>query len=228
MLQLMTALDSVSDGVMIVDDQQNIVFANSRARKLLKLTSRWRAPARCYHLLLGRNNAREMICEVNCSVVRRSKDGEIISANEIEVDIPGGGRQRLSMSVFYYRDRNDGRVYIVHFFRGIFEPERVSRLDMDDMRSVAMNGLSGKFIGNGEEALRRFAELTPRQREVLWHLLHGESTEEIAQSLSITINTARNHIQNVLQKLDVHSRMEAMAFVMRHDLFKRWRQTRWW
>ena len=93
---------------------------------------------------------------------------------------------------------------------------------------VNSEGKQNLIKPQSQEALRRFAELTPRQREVLWHLLHGEGTDGIAEILSISINTTRNHIQQVLQRLEVHSRMEAVAYVMQHDLFNRWRQTRWW
>ena len=79
-----------------------------------------------------------------------------------------------------------------------------------------------------EEPLRRFADLTERERQVLSHIVRGQGTREIADTLSIAINTTRNHIQHILQKLDVHSRAAAVAYVARHDLFTRWRQTRWW
>jgi len=68
------------------------------------------------------------------------------------------------------------------------------------------------------EALRRAARLTPREREVLWILAEGGDNDAIAQALVISPQTARTHIQNVLAKLGVHSRLEAVAFVRRNDL----------
>lgn len=101
-------------------------------------------------------------------------------------------------------------------------------MEIDIGKDLNSDGNLNLITSQSKEALRRFADLTPRQREVLWHLLHGEGTEGIAEILSISINTTRNHIQQVLQGLEVHSRMEAVAYVMQHDLFNRWRQTRWW
>jgi DNA-binding NarL/FixJ family response regulator len=57
------------------------------------------------------------------------------------------------------------------------------------------------------------AELTPREREVLNHLVMGEGTATLARRLGVTYATARTHIQNVLAKLGVHSRLEAVAAV---------------
>jgi DNA-binding NarL/FixJ family response regulator len=68
------------------------------------------------------------------------------------------------------------------------------------------------------EALRRAAKLTRREREVLGILAEGGNNDAIAQALVISPQTARTHIQNVLSKLGVHSRLEAAAFVRRNDL----------
>jgi PAS domain S-box-containing protein len=53
--------------------------------------------------------------------------------------------------------------------------------------------------------------LTPRQAEILRHLQHGRSTEQIAQELMISKETVRNHVQDVLRALGARSRLEAVA-----------------
>jgi len=62
------------------------------------------------------------------------------------------------------------------------------------------------------------AQLTPRERDVLATLVEGARSEEIARRLSISPNTVRTHIQNILTKLQVHSRLEAAAFAVRYGL----------
>jgi DNA-binding NarL/FixJ family response regulator len=69
-----------------------------------------------------------------------------------------------------------------------------------------------------DAALRRMAELTRREREVLALLAQGADNDGIAQQLVISPETARTHIQNVLGKLDVHSRLEAAAFVVQNGI----------
>ena len=64
-----------------------------------------------------------------------------------------------------------------------------------------------------EEAFRRVARLSPREREVLALLAEGCDNDSIARTLVISPETARTHIQNVLGKLGVHSRLQAAAFV---------------
>ena len=62
------------------------------------------------------------------------------------------------------------------------------------------------------------ARLTRREREVLALLTEGADNEAIAESLYISPETARTHVQNLLGKLEVHSRLEAAAFVVQNGI----------
>lgn len=67
-------------------------------------------------------------------------------------------------------------------------------------------------------ALKRISKLTHREREVLGLLAEGGDNDAIAQVLVISPQTARTHVQNVLGKLGVHSRLEAAALARRNDV----------
>lgn len=58
------------------------------------------------------------------------------------------------------------------------------------------------------------ANLTKREREILQHLAHGKSNQAIGVELYVSRHTVRNHVQNILTKLRVHSKLEAV-FVAR-------------
>jgi two-component system nitrate/nitrite response regulator NarL len=64
------------------------------------------------------------------------------------------------------------------------------------------------------------AQLTAREREVLQLIISGGSGRSIARTLGITQNTVRTHVQSILVKLQVHSRLEAAALAIRHGLTK--------
>jgi two-component system NarL family response regulator len=65
---------------------------------------------------------------------------------------------------------------------------------------------------------RHIDPLTPRELEVLKALTEGLSTPEICDRLFIAPNTLRTHVQNIMGKLRVHSKLEAVAFALRHRL----------
>ena len=69
-----------------------------------------------------------------------------------------------------------------------------------------------------EEAVLLARQLTPRELEVLGLLVEGMSSKDIAGTLSISTNTVRTHIENILTKLQVRSRLEAVAFAVRHRI----------
>ncbi len=62
--------------------------------------------------------------------------------------------------------------------------------------------------------------LTPRETDVLALLAEGADTAAIASQLLIGTSTVRNHIQRILHKLGVHSRLEAVACAREHGLLE--------
>ena len=57
-------------------------------------------------------------------------------------------------------------------------------------------------------------DLSPREKEILQHLMSGKRYKEIASDLSISEFTVRNHLRKVYEKLQVNSGKEAMLKVM--------------
>ena len=68
------------------------------------------------------------------------------------------------------------------------------------------------------EAQKAIDRLTPRERQVLQALSEGLDSKEIARKLNITVETERTHMVNILNKLGVHSRLQALVFAARHGV----------
>jgi len=58
--------------------------------------------------------------------------------------------------------------------------------------------------------------LSAREREILGYLSAGWSNRRIAEQCFLSLNTVRTHVQNILVKLGVHSKLEAVAFALEH------------
>jgi putative two-component system response regulator len=69
------------------------------------------------------------------------------------------------------------------------------------------------------------SDLGPRELEILRLVAGGLANKAIAQRLYISLNTVRNHVQHILQKLDAHSRLEAVATAVRENVIARDPQT---
>lgn len=63
-------------------------------------------------------------------------------------------------------------------------------------------------------------DLTPREIEVLSLMIKGLNNSKIAEQLVVSPSTVRFHVSNVLSKLNVASRTEAVAVALQHDLLK--------
>ena len=61
-------------------------------------------------------------------------------------------------------------------------------------------------------------DLTEREREVLNLVVQGNSNQHIAEALVISLSTVKAHISNILSKLQVTSRAEAIAYAVKHKL----------
>jgi DNA-binding NarL/FixJ family response regulator len=67
--------------------------------------------------------------------------------------------------------------------------------------------------------------LTERQLEMLGHLQHGHSYEDIATALGLSVNTVRSHVRSVYERLGVSSKVEAVMVAMELGLLQRTRFT---
>ena len=70
---------------------------------------------------------------------------------------------------------------------------------------------------NGGSNLNRKNFLTSREREIFELLVKNYDTEEIADRLHISSKTVRNHISNVIQKLGVKGRSQAILELIKMD-----------
>lgn len=113
-----------------------------------------------------------------------------------------------------------GAAGYVHKTRGI-----AALIDVLSRVSAGEIVVEGSFSQRGAAPdaapvrLRRLVSyLTPRERECLALLTAGHDTARMAATLGVSTTTVRSHVQAVLTKLDVHSRLEAASVAVRYQL----------
>lgn len=72
--------------------------------------------------------------------------------------------------------------------------------------------------GNGAPVLAERDKLTVREREIVQCLARGESNKEIARRLDVAESTVKIHVQNILKKLNLTSRVQVAVYAVEHGL----------
>ena len=82
--------------------------------------------------------------------------------------------------------------------------------------------LLSEFNNLAKQAQQRVLvpKLTDRELQVLKLVAQGMSNREVAEELFISENTVKNHVRNILEKLQLHSRMEAVVYAVREKLLE--------
>jgi DNA-binding NarL/FixJ family response regulator len=218
MESLVGALESAADGAFVVDEEMEIIYANRAAERILGANLDGEAPIRCYQLLQGRGDQDRLICQEDCAIANRLLRGGSVSNFDLQVETQPEASRWINMSVFRYSDGRTHKPYIFHLFRDITQKKKEVRL-VERLVEVARNyPRIESDVPVDQEDGHLHHSLTPREREVLGLLAQGSSTSEIGRKLTISLNTARNHIQNILEKLGVHTRLEAVIYAIDHNL----------
>ena len=211
-VQLFENVSNTADGVFAVDEDQRIIHWNAGAERILGYSSQDVLGLFCYDVIKGFDGSSRQVCYLGCPVIDCARSGFPTPGQDVKVKAKDGTGRWLSVVHTYIKD-NSHLVAVLHIFRDATEGmeakhtlERISR---------EMSAYSSPAEAREPEVLRH-EELTQREHQVVTMLAQGEGTSGIAKKLMISNATARNHIQNILVKLDVHTRLEAVAYVLRN------------
>ena len=89
------------------------------------------------------------------------------------------------------------------------------------MTGKLVAGLRGNPRENGAAPLADKEKLTTREREILICLARGASNKEIARDLELSESTVKIHVQNILRKLNLSSRVQAAVYAVEAGLMPR-------
>ena len=91
----------------------------------------------------------------------------------------------------------------------------------------SLTSVLAKFVQGGENSSDEnavaapFDKLTPRELEILCHIVEGESNKVIAANLDISEGTVKLHVKAILRKLKAHSRIEAAVMAVEQGIYHR-------
>jgi len=215
--QLFEALGSAGDGAFVIDEDLRIVYWNKSAGVLLGFDNKDVIGQFCYQFLHGCDEGGHLICRARCRVAKLTLKSKPVHNYDIRVTTKQGDKRWLSMSVFAYKVSETGsEKVIVHLFHNL-DHKKVDEKLLAYLVEVIRRYQDIPSEG-GVEMESHLKGLTPRERKILTLLARGHSTSEIGEMLSISQNTLRNHVQHILQKFQVHTRLEAVTRAIENDL----------
>jgi PAS domain S-box-containing protein len=207
------ALGNAANGAFIIDQEQRIIFWNQAAVEILGYPGDEIAGSYCYAILDGRGDRGRPICRENCYRAAAAARGRPVESFDMSVPTKSHGIRWLNISTLTWPANGNGNgAGILHLFQDVTSRKQRELL-LDQVLDAAKNLQNGEqvdaFPALSTDDLR--ANLTDREHEVLSLLAEGLGTRDIARTLVISSSTTRNHIRNILEKLHVHSRLEAVV-----------------
>lgn len=203
------------EAVFAVDSAQRIVFWNRPCEELLGYPAARVLGMSCHRLIAGRDSCSNRYCSPSCAAALQARRGkeDPVHPFPLAVRDAAGRPKRLVFSLAFIPAVRDSLGAVAHVIREETTPPTDLGLELASRSSERPVPAWPLRTEEGESA-----PLSEREKEVLRALARGLKTTEIASELSVSRSTVRNHIQNIFQKLDVHTRLAATVFAFRHRL----------
>jgi len=206
-----------ADGVFGVDQDNKITLWNEAAERLLGYKAAEVMGRPCAEVVAGRDRTGRRLCGSTCLPISSARKGEPVHGCEMLVQTKAGRTIWVHMSAIVVPSRTPDLFTTVHIFRDVTRQVETGILLTKVQALLAHDGQSAEgAVPTTTEQSSPLSVLTPREQEVLRLIARGESAKGIAEKLRISPSTARNHTQNILAKLGIHTKLEALALAFRY------------
>ena len=215
MPDLLKHLAKMADAVVAVDGEQRILLVNRAAEALLGLTARDVVGRPCYDVIRGRDKLGALVCKQACRAIALARQGEPIPSTDLLTLTKRGQPLWLNVMCFTLPLPSPSQVAVIHIFRDVSRQRAMEQIFDQFAANLAELSAGNQLDTSRPDVGER---LTRRERQVLALLAEGLPTRAMAERLRITWSTVRTHIQNILGKLGVQSRLQAVALARRRRL----------
>jgi DNA-binding CsgD family transcriptional regulator len=205
------------EGVFAIDGEQRVIFWNQACEKMTGIPASAALGDSCHDLLKGRDPHGRPLCRSKCPLCELSKGGPPPAQLPMRITHADGKTMQLNVGTMLIPSSASNQWNVVHVMR----PGReFGAADGQRCCEGKLNGVGAWKTPEPPVAASPMAAslLTSREREILRLLAEGVAVTPMSDRLHISIATVRNHIQRMMAKIEVHSRVEAVAYAHRHRL----------
>jgi len=211
--EVLDRLSESGEAAFALDGSGRIVLWNKACETLLNQPAEEALGRRCWDALCGRDVYGNVYCYRSCPVSYQARQTRE-PVRRFTLVVPDNGTpQSVSVATFVLPGTRAALDTIVHVLRE--DPTNPSPLEVDLEAAASRRRRPRRPLRTPQGDP---VELTAREREILRRLAEGLSTKAVAERLLISPITVRNHVASILTKLDVHTKLAAVAFAFRNGL----------
>lgn len=214
--ELLEFLEKTADAAFCVNEQGDICSWNTAAEKLFGYSSAEAIGKSCHRLLRGRGNLGTQVCTPAFYAGQPAEDDGTMPNFDLEVTTRSGRRIWVDLSTLIFKDGRTHPRLIVQLARDITKRRQKEEL-LDNMLQISKQ-IVAISDGNGMGHLAPVPSLSEQERSILRLFSDGKNSAEIAQNLGITLQTLRNHLHHINEKLGTHNRLQAVMHAMHRKL----------
>ncbi len=208
---LFKLLESTGDAAFTTTDAGEIRSWNGAAEKLFGYSASRALNTLCNDLLQGRGVLGTMVCPAHC---RLAVAGQSIPHFDLEVQTSSGQQAWVGISTLLFEDSRTRDRLVIHLAHDITASKRAEEL-VHQMQQSAKQILD-VFDGLGKPGPT--IPLSKKELQVLRLFSQGKNSRRVADELGVTLQTLRNHLHHINQKLCTHSRVEALTHALKRKL----------
>ena len=203
---------STADAAFAASSDGTIVAWNDAAETLLGCSARDALGTPCREIVCGTDEC-GLVCREACAVLQAVQRRQPIGNFDVQLS-ERPGKPWCNIYVLQIEAERSATPFAVHLFRSVDIRKRLELALRDFVvASACVPGEQVEALFSRARTPARAAGLTSRELEVIRRLAAGESAAQIAGQLGISRVTVKNHIQHVLKKLGVSSRLAAVLRV---------------
>ncbi len=212
--ELFALLDRTADAAFAVSEDGDIMYWNKPAERLFGYSADQVKHKSCYQVLHGMGPLGTRVCHEGCSVMECAGKQAEIPNFDMSVKTRSGRRLWINMSTMVFDNPRTGRRLLIHLAHDISEQKKTEQL------VHKMLELSQQLGQLGESTARPspVSPLSEQEKHILQLFAEGKNSPEIANELNISLQTLRNHLHHINQKLRTHNRLETVMNAIQRKL----------
>ncbi len=212
--ELFALLERTADAAFALSESGEIRYWNKAAERLFGYAANEVRHKGCYEILQGIGALGTRVCREGCCVLDCANKQTEIPNFDLSVQTRSGQRLWVNISTLVCENSRTSRRLLIHLAHDVSEQKKTEEL------VHKMMDLSQQFMDLSETAVRAapVSSLSEQEISVLRLFAAGKNSAEIAKTLHISLQTLRNHLHHINQKLRTHNRLEAVMNAIHRKL----------